>query len=144
MEPNEWDEIDHEHEVENIIKSVGSWPALGKSAAKDILRWPWNRSFPDDGWADSSGPASEILYPDSGRRSTPTACCGTAATPRPTSLRGTTPRPTDTDEGECLACHARGQRRLPATSASTPRSNGVLQETPDYASFDPRGECARP
>ena len=69
-------------------------------------------------------------------------CCGTTATPRPTSLRGTTPRPTDTDE--CLACHAcGGSADCPATSYC--RGNGVCQGFPDYSSFDPRGECcARP
>ena len=41
VEPNEWDEIDHEHEIEYRGHHVGSWPALGKSAAKDILRWPY-------------------------------------------------------------------------------------------------------
>ena len=70
-------------------------------------------------------------------------CCGTTATPRPTSLRGTTPRPTDTED-ECLACHAcGGSADCPATSYC--RGNGVCQGFPDYSSFDPRGECcARP
>ena len=65
-------------------------------------------------------------------------CCGTSATPRPTSLRGTTPRPTDT--GGCLACHAcGGSADCPATTYC--RGNGVCQGFPNYSSFDPHGEC---
>ena len=81
-------------------------------------------------------------YPDYASFDPNGLCCGTTATPRPTSLRGTTPRPTDA--GGCLACHAcGGSADCPATSYC--RGNGVCQGFPDYSSFDPRGECcARP
>ena len=67
-------------------------------------------------------------------------CCGTTATPRPTSLRGTTPRPTVATDGECLACHAcGGSADCPATTYC--RGNDVCQGFPNYSSFDPHGEC---
>ena len=80
-------------------------------------------------------------YPDYAAFDPNGLCCGTTATPRPTSLRGTTP---PTDAGGCLACHAcGGSADCPATSYC--RGNGVCQGFPDYSSFDPRGECcARP
>ena len=81
-------------------------------------------------------------YPDYASFDPSGLCCGTTATPRPTSLRGTTP-PTGDTSG-CLACHAcGGGADCPATSYC--RGNGVCQGFPDYSSFDPRGECcARP
>jgi len=83
-------------------------------------------------------------YPDYASFDPKGLCCDTTATLRPTMLRGTTPRPTDTDEVGCLACHAcGGSADCPATSYC--RGNGVCQGFPDYSTFDPRGECcARP
>ena len=95
-----------------------------------------------DGDAPRVSASSEQLVPDYASFDPNGLCCGTTATPRPTSLRGTTPPTTDADG--CLACHAcGGSADCPATSYC--RGNGVCQGFPDYSSFDPRGECcARP